>query len=157
MKHLLLLLTFALFLCHSPSTSFSAEEAKKASGETGDISAARAKAFSPKANAAINKTNFGITMGKIIKIDSTNPANIKMEVKNDADNTTHTIDIMPWTSVTKVTDISELKAGDNVRVMTRKTDNKETAMGVMFGKIRNIPKPAPVKPLTKDTPQTLKK
>ena len=77
--------------------------------------------------------------------DMTDPANVKLEVKNEADNTTHIVELTPTTNVMKATDVSELKAGDNVRVMARKVDNKEVAMNVMFGKIKK-PAPRPVRP-----------
>ncbi len=86
------------------------------------------------------RANFSMLYGTVTKIDNSDPANVKLEVKNEADNTSHTVELTAATNVTKVTDISELKTGENVRVMARKIDNKEVAMGVMFGKIR---KPAP--------------
>lgn len=86
------------------------------------------------------RANFSLLYGTVTKIDTSDPANVKLEVKNEADNTTHTVELTAATNVTKMTDISELKTGENVRVMARKIDNKEVAMGVMFGKIR---KPAP--------------
>jgi hypothetical protein len=46
--------------------------------------------------------------------------------------------------VTKVTDISELKTGEAIRVMCRKVDDKEVAMGVLFGNIKSMPPPRPV-------------
>jgi hypothetical protein len=83
--------------------------------------------------------------GTITNIDKADPANVKLEVKNEADNTAHIVELTPNTNVTKTTDISELKAGDTVRVMARKMDNKEVAMSVMFGKIKK-PVPRPIRP-----------
>lgn len=97
-------------------------------------------------------SNFSMLYGTVSKIDDSDPAKIKVEVKNEADNTVHTVEIMPWTNVTKVTDISELKAGETVRIMARKAEDKEMAMNVMFGKIKSAPMPrasaaqAPVAP-----------
>jgi Cu/Ag efflux protein CusF len=106
-----------------------------------------AKAAAPAAGKALPMTpkpmpraNFSMLYGTITKIDNADPANIKLEVKNEADGAMHTVELTSTTNVTKATDPSELKAGDNVRVMARKVDNKEVAMGVMFGNIR---KPAP--------------
>ena len=82
------------------------------------------------------RPNFVMLFGKISKVDTTDPANVKVEVVNESDNKTHTIEVISSTNVTKVVDPSELKTGDMVRVMARKVDNKEVAMGVMFGKIK---------------------
>jgi len=100
---------------------------------------------------AMPRANFSMLYGTITKIDTSDPANPKLEVKNEADNTTHTVELTPATNITKVTEISELKTGENVRVMARKVDNKEVAMGVMFGKIRK-PAPRPVRPATATPP-----
>jgi hypothetical protein len=100
---------------------------------------------------AMPRANFNMLYGTITKIDTSDPANVKLEVKNEADNTTHTVELTPATNVTKVTDISELKTGENVRVMARKVDDKEVAMGVMFGKIRK-PAPRPVRPAATTPP-----
>ncbi|MDD5422786.1 MAG: hypothetical protein WC592_04305 [Candidatus Omnitrophota bacterium] len=99
--------------------------------------------FPTKANVPPIKSTFGMITGTLVKVNSTDPANTTLEVKNDADQTTHVVSLTPWTNVTKVTDVSELKTGDMVRVMTRKMDDKEVAMGVMFGKIKPIPRPKP--------------
>jgi len=53
---------------------------------------------------------------------------------------------MPWTNITKVTDLSELKQGEAVRVISRKIDDKNTAMGIVFGNIKNAPAPSPYAP-----------
>ena len=82
------------------------------------------------------RPNMNILMGTITKINSADPKNVTIEVKDLSGGQARTVTVMPWTNVTKATDISELKAGDNVRIMSRQTeDNKETAMGIMFGKI----------------------
>ena len=95
------------------------------------------------------KPNFAVVFGAITKIDASDPAKSKLEVKSDADGTTHALDIMPWTNVSKVTDLSELKVGDTVRVMSRKVEGKDVAVAVVFGKIKNLPRP---KPSTATTP-----
>jgi len=83
--------------------------------------------------------------GTIISIDNADPNNVKLQVKNDADGAIRTVMVTPWTSVTKVTDPSELKAGETARIMTRKVEDKEVAMGIMFGKIKNMPAPPAAK------------
>ena len=97
-----------------------------------------------KANApAMPKPNFGMLSGTITAIDTGDPANVKISIKSDADNSARTITVTPWTNITKVTDVSELKTGETVRMMTRKVDNKDVAMGIMFGKVRTMPAPPP--------------
>ena len=94
------------------------------------------------AKAMPARPNFGMIAGTVTGIDTKDPANIKLMVKNDADGTTHTVTVTPWTNITKVTDISELKTDEPIRMMTRKIDDKEVAMGIMFGKIKALPAPA---------------
>jgi hypothetical protein len=76
-------------------------------------------------------------------VDSSDPLNIRLTVKNEKDDSTHTLTVMPWTNITRSAEISELKAGEKIRVMSRKTDDKEVAMGIMFG---NIKMPQPPRP-----------
>lgn len=99
------------------------------------------------------RTNFAMLFGSISKIDNKDPSKPVLEIKSETDNVTHRIELTPLTSITKFTDISELKTGDEVRVMTRKVDGKEIAMGVMFGKIRNLPIPKSLVPAKLDTPK----
>jgi len=94
--------------------------------------------------------------GTIEKIDTADPANIKIQVKDDASGISRTISVVPWTNVTKVTDASELKTGDAIRVMVRKIEDKDVAMGILFGKIKNLP-PLRPKPVPPPAPQTLAK
>lgn len=98
------------------------------------------------------KSAFSMISGTIQKIDKTDPANIKLEVKKDNEDKTYTMSVMPYTTVTKVTDISELKTGDTVRVMSRKTDDKETAMSVVFGNIKPMPPMSAMKKAPAATP-----
>ncbi len=106
----------------------------------------------PKAGATRSippKPNFGMIAGTITSIDNADPANVKLTVKNDADGTVRTISVTPWTNITKVTDVSELKEGEQVRMMTRKVEEKDVAMGIMFGKMKTMPAPQPVLPAPK--------
>ncbi len=95
---------------------------------------------------AARRPNFVIVFGAITKIDTSDQAKTKLEVKSDMDGASHIVEITPWTNVTKVTDVGELKAGDTVRIMARKVDNSEVAMTVVFGKIRNIYAPRATTP-----------
>lgn len=111
----------------------------------------------PKAGAILPtppKPNFGMFAGTIASIDNADPANVKLTVKNDADGAIHTISVTPWTNITKVTDISELKEGEQVRMMTRKVEDKDVAMGIMFGKLKTMPAPRPAPGLAPKTPQS---
>lgn len=127
-------------------------------GQAGALAAEQKTSAAPK--AAIKPTSsFAMVAGTIESVDVSDPANIKVSVKNDADGVVRTISVTPYTSITKTTDISELKTGDNVRMMTKKADNKEVAMGIMFGKLKPMAAPAATaaKPAAKATVATAKK
>lgn len=105
--------------------------------------------------ATAKRPNLNMFGGTIENIDRSDPANIKISVKSETDGVVHTLSVAPFTNITKITDASELKTGDAVRVMARKTeDNKETAMGILFGKIKNLPpmRPRPVPPTAPQIP-----
>ncbi len=101
---------------------------------------------------AARRPNFSIISGDITKIDNSDPAKPALEIKNSADGTTHKVDITPWTSVTKVTDLTELKTGDTVRIMARKVEDSEVAMTVVFGKIKNLYAPRTARPAVTQAP-----
>ncbi|MFA6141707.1 MAG: hypothetical protein WC738_00230 [Candidatus Omnitrophota bacterium] len=91
--------------------------------------------------------NISMFGGTIENIDNSDPANVKIQVKDDATGASRTITVAPWTNVTKVTDITELKKGEAIRTMVRKTGDKDVAMGIMFGKIKTLP-PLKQRPVT---------
>jgi hypothetical protein len=91
--------------------------------------------------------SMGMISGTITKINNSDPANSTLEVKSDKDNSLHTITVMPWTNITKITGLSELKTGDSVRVLSRKVNDKDTAMGVVFGDLKKITPPVMPKPV----------
>jgi len=114
-----------------------------------------ATAPKPPIAPGVNRPNLNMFGGTIENIDRSDPANIKISVKSETDGVVHNLSVAPFTNITKITDASELKTGDAVRVMARKTeDNKETAMGILFGKIRNLPpmRPRPVPPTAPQIP-----
>ena len=115
----------------------------------------------PVAPRTATKSNFSMVLGTVSKIDASDPANVKLEIKDERDSQARVIEVNPATNITKTTDISELKAGDTVRIIARKIDNKEVALGVMFGKLSKMPPPkAPVKtmqPVAKALPPTVAK
>ena len=135
------------------NTAFAAEQTaatKKAvvatSAPKAPVAATTAQKALPTRPAA-HKPNFGMIAGTISAIDTADPANVKIEVKNDTDGSVRTVSVTPWTNITKVTDISELKVGERVRMRTRKLEDKDVAMGIMFGKIKAMPAPAPKAPV----------
>jgi hypothetical protein len=78
--------------------------------------------------------------GTIEKIDSSDPANTKLFVKAK-DGAEHTVVASPRTNVTRICDVSDLKSGETVRVMARSEEGKDMAVGILFGKIKNLPAP----------------
>jgi Cu/Ag efflux protein CusF len=141
MRRALILITAVVFCAVSAGLAMAAEKAaaeKPAAAAGGP----KAPATPPK---PLPRANFSMLYGSVTKVDSADPNSVKLEVKNEADGATHMVEVIPATNVTKVTEISEIKVGDNVRIMARKADNKEVAMGVMFGKIKK-PAPRPAAP-----------
>jgi|GEM_PF-1950117 hypothetical protein len=137
---------FAVVFCVSCAGMSFAQE--KTAEKSAPAKSPAAPAMSPAKvmpGKPMPRSNFIMLYGSITKIDSSDPANVKLEVKNEADNTTHTVEVTPSTNITKATDASELKTGENIRVMARKADDKVVAMGVMFGKIKKLP-PRPASP-----------
>ena len=112
---------------------------KPAKASQGAVPPKMAPVIPPMAPRGAMNPNFNMMMGVVSNIDMTDPAKVKLEVKNERDNKVHSIEVIPATNVTKVTEISEVKVGDTVRIMARKVDDKEVAMGVMFGKFKKLP------------------
>jgi len=100
------------------------------------------KAAAPAMPAA-PKPNFGMLAGTVSSVDDKDASSIKLVIKSDTDGSLHTVFVTPGTNITKVTDVSELKTGEPVRMMTRKIDDKDMAMGIMFGKVKIMTPPAP--------------
>lgn len=132
------LAVISIFTAFSPSF---AAEAKKPAAETKKPAVVSAQ---PAAAKQPPRPAFAMVSGTLLKIDTADPANMKVTVKNEADGNTHVISVSPTTQITKLTDITELKTGDAVRVMARKAEDKEIAMGIIFGKLAARPAPKPV-------------
>lgn len=101
------------------------------------------------------KTN--ILFGEIISIDQ---ANSTVKIKNTVTSEESTVSYTPTTSVTKVTDMSDLKQGDNIRVIYQDASGKKTARAIMFGKIKVspvMPKQAITVPVTPKSTESIKK
>ena len=145
-KSFVAMVTVFLVVLSICTISFAAEKKTAASTASKAVSKMPAPA----------KANFSMLAGTIASIDTADPANVKIMVKNDADGTVRTVSVTPWTNITKVTDISELKAGDQVRMMTRKTEDKDVAMGIMFGKIKAMPAPKAAPAAKTPAPQVKK-
>ena len=139
--------TLILSIAIISSISNAAEEKKGPRPASAVAPAGRTPAGLP-AGVAPRRPNFSVIFGSITKIDNTDPAKPKLEVKSDIDGASHVVELTPWTNVTKVTDASELKTGDTVRITARKVEASEVAMTVVFGKIRNIYAPKPTRPIT---------
>lgn len=136
LKKALIVVALAVFAVASiQPASFAAEQK----------TAVKAMPGSAQAAMPIAKPNFSMIAGTVVSIDNADPNNVKLQVKNEKDGAIHNIVVMPSTNITKVTDVSELKAGEPIRLMTRKADDKEMAMGIMFGKVKNIPAPPALK------------
>ncbi len=162
MKKVFGLASAAIFIFVSTSTIFAANSTATSS---------QAKAAPTVVKTAVGqkavdtkrpmRSNFVMMLGSVSKIDASNPASIKVEVKDDRDGQVHIVEVTPATNVTKVTTVSELKAGDAVRVMARKVEDKEVAMGIMFGNFKALTPPAklppaqakPVAPAQKEMPK----
>ena len=139
----ILVFTVVAVFC-AASLAMAATEAKKAAPATpvapGMTAGNVARQLPPK-------PEFSMISGKVEKVDSSDPANVRITVKNDKDGVSRTLTVMPWTNITKSAEISELKTGEAVRVMARKAQDKEIAMGIMFGKMvvppsqRQVPPP----------------
>lgn len=92
---------------------------------------------------AMKRPAFGFLSGSLTKIDNSDPNNTNIEIKSDKDGTTHVIKITPYTNIVKITDLTELKTGETVRIMEKTTDGAESALSVTFGKIKTLPAPMP--------------
>ena len=102
----------------------------------------------------MDRNNIAFISGSISKIDATVPESVKLEVVNDVDGKSHVVEIGTSTNILKVVEVGELKAGDKARVVARRAGDKEIALSVVTGKLKEMPRPpAPVVPapmVTKD-------
>ena len=94
----------------------------------------------PQRFMPINK-DIAFLSGSISKVDSTAPESIKVEVLNDVDGKSHIVEIGATTNILKVVEAKELKAGDKARVVARKTGDKEIAISIVTGKLKEMPRP----------------
>ncbi|MFA5256097.1 MAG: hypothetical protein WC419_05330 [Candidatus Omnitrophota bacterium] len=99
-----------------------------------------------KAASAMQRSrpgNIAFISGSISKIDTAVPGSVKLEVINEVDGKSHIVEIGTNTNILKAVDIEDLKAGDKARVVARKADDKEIALSVVTGKLKEIMTPRP--------------
>jgi len=82
-----------------------------------------------------------IVNGTVAKLENADPANARLEVRDDIDGSTKTFKVQQRTAITKVSELSDLKPGDQVRIMAREADGNQIALNIIFGKIKNIVAP----------------
>jgi len=124
-------LIFSFTACQAAQTQ---EEGKPASVRQSSV--LNKTATPPR--TAVRRKEFSVIFGSVDSVDRSSSDKVVLRVTDDADGTVHTILATPRTNVTKVTDISELKPGDSIRVMTRTIDNNAYAMTVVFGNIKKM-------------------
>ena len=134
MRKVCMLLAVVVVCCALCAVDGYAQDKAPAKGAPAQMMGRSAPGQRPMGRPAMS-----MLFGTVTNIDTKDPASVKLEVKSEADGKTHVVEVLPATTVTKGTDISELKKGEKVRVMARKVDDKEVAMGVMFGKMRTPP------------------
>lgn len=98
--------------------------------------------------------NILFVAGSISKIDTSVPGSTKVEITNDFDNKAHVIELPPTTNILKSIDITELKVGDKARIMARKADDKEIALNVVTGNLKELPRPKAMPPAEAAKPGT---
>lgn len=145
-KTSIIAIVLAFMLLNIFNAVFAADNSNSSATDSQTVTPAKVRV--PRASRptmAGSPTPFNIISGTVSKIDTANPSDIKLEVKNDRDATMRAISVLPSTNITKITDISELKTGDTVRIMSRKVNDKDVAMNVVFGHIKSFPVRRPVK------------
>jgi Cu/Ag efflux protein CusF len=148
----LLISTFVITGLTGPALCQDNKAAAKAVAKT--VAPAAEKAPIPQnIPAKPTKPMATVLFGSVSKIDNANPADVKLEIKSMADDSLHVVDVPAQANIVKVTDLSELKTGDTVRIMARNIEGKEVAMNIIFGKLKMIPRPKPAS-VTQAAPTT---
>jgi len=102
-----------------------------------------AQSLRPPQGSMQTDKNIVFISGAISKIDATASESVKLEVLNDVDGKSHVVEIGAGTNILKVVEVGELKAGDKARVVTRRTGDKEIAISVVTGKLKEMQMPRP--------------
>lgn len=139
MKKVFFVIFIALMVLSVAGLAYAADAASK----TAKPAAAPAKMPAKRTMQPQMDRNFMFILGSITKIDTTDPNNVKVEVINEADNTNHVVEVGPASNILKVIEVTDLQAGEKVRIMARKVDNKELAMSVVTGKLKEMPRMRP--------------
>ena len=150
MKNLFVALIISAFVVTGLATPAISQDNKAAPKA---VAAAEKMPTPPNAPARPTKPMATVLFGSVSKIDNKNPSDVKLEVKSIADDSIHVIDVPAQANIVKVTDLSELKTGDTVRIMARNIEGKEVAMNIIFGKLKMIPRPKPAS-MTQAAPTT---
>jgi Cu/Ag efflux protein CusF len=149
MKNLFVALIIASFVVLGLTGPVFSQDSKSGSGAVTATEKAPMPQYTP---SKPSKPMATVLFGSVTKIDNANPADVKLEVKSIADDSIHIVDVPAQVNIVKVTDLSELKTGDTVRVMARNIEGKEVAMNIIFGKLKMLPRPKPA--LTQASPVT---
>lgn len=158
MKILHIYILIAVLTVTSAATAYSTTKEQPAPQVKTGIAAPNAQAVQrPPVTVSPIAPNITMVVGSISKIDDSDPKNINLAVKGTKDNQVHTVQIMPGTSITKIIKTSDLKNGDNVRIYTRKVQDKDVAAGVIVGAFEVTPNrpsatPGPLAQLQNNTP-----
>lgn len=110
--------------------------------DTGNVTDQSKAATPAKKTMSLLNKNFAFILGSISKVEVTGPETAKIEVISDIDKKPQVIEIAANTNVLKGIDVSELKSGDKVRIMARKAGDKEVALSVVTGKIKEMSRPS---------------
>ena len=138
MKKLVAVFCMAALSIMLLSPAFGADENKGASNAPQSAERMRP----PQGPMPMDK-NIAFISGSISKIDATVPESVKVEVLNDVDGKSHIVEIGMGTNILKVVEIGELKAGDKARVVARRSGDKEIALSIVTGKLKEMQMPRP--------------
>lgn len=143
MKKLVVVFCIAAFSTMLLGDAFGADENK------GALPAQQpAQSLRPPRGAMPMNKNIAFISGSISKIDTTIPESVKVEMLNNADGKSHVVEIGTGTNILKVVEVGELKAGDKARIVTRKAGDKEIALSVVTGNLKEMHRPpAPIAPV----------
>ncbi len=135
-----------LTLIVSLAFNLSAFGAEKKAAPTGKNAPAQ-EALKPQNTApAMQPLKTNIAYGEVVSIDLNSSV---LTIKDATGATESSISFTPSTGVTKMTDASEIKQGDKIRIIYQDNEGKKVAKAIMFGKIRT----APAAPKPMETPK----
>ncbi len=142
MKKLVAVFCMAALFTMLLGSAFGADENKGASPAQQP-----AQMMRPSRGATPMDRNIAFISGSISNIDMTAPESVKVEMLNDADGKSHIVEIGVGTNILKVVEVEDLKAGDKARIVARKAGDKEIALSVVTGKLKEMQMPRPPAPV----------